>query len=184
MIDDLYFDGKPDYTVDMGKVREDVWNGLHREISQFTKLKGLAFLKDGYAHLSCGDFGEIYTGRYDWKDYTAEFTLKPVIGNDHYVNVRVQGAIRSYAAGFAPEGKLVFCKNENGYRILAETAFNWRPGKEYTITVAARGSDFAVMVDGTQYLSVKDKDNPYLTGSVGFSVRDGSHCAYRSIKIN
>jgi hypothetical protein len=184
LIDDLSFDGKPDYTVDLAKTKEDVWQHSHREIIQFTRLKGLWYLDGGYAHLSCADFGEAYTGRHDWGDYTAAFTIKPIIGNDHYVNVRVQGAIRSYAAGFAKGGKLVFSKNENGYRPLAEAAFDWQPGKEYTITVAAKGSEFTVAVDGKQYLSLSDTDSPYLTGSVGFSVRNGSHCAYHSIYIN
>jgi ADP-ribosylglycohydrolase len=184
MIDDLYFDGRPDYTVDLAKTKEDFWHGSHREVTQFTRLKGLWYLEGGYAHLSCADFGEVYTGRHDWKDYTAAFTLKPLIGNDHCVNVRVQGAIRSYAAGFAAGGKLALYKNENGYHILAETAFPWQSGREYTITITAEGSRFTVSVDGKQYLSFNDTDNPYLAGSVGFSVRNGSHCAYRLIRIN
>jgi hypothetical protein len=184
LIDDLYFDGRPDYSVDLSKAKEDAWNGLHREIIQFGKLKGLWYLEDGYAHLSCGDFGEAYTGHHNWRDYTAAFTLKPLTGEDHYVNVRVQGAIRSYAAGFAPNGKLVFSKNENGYKVLAEADFAWQPDKDYCITVIAKGADFKVAVDGKEYLSISDKNNPYLNGAVGFSVRKGSHCAYKLIQIN
>jgi ADP-ribosylglycohydrolase len=183
MIDDLYFDGKPDYTVDLAKTKEDFWNGLHREITQFTRLKGLWYLEDKYAHLSCSDFGEVYTGRYDWEDYTASFSIKPLTGNEHYVNVRVQGATRSYAAGFAEGGKLILWKNENGYRKLAEVNFVREVGKEYIITVTVKGRDFAVEVDGKRYLSFSDNDDPYLSGAVGFSVRNGSHCAYREIVI-
>jgi ADP-ribosylglycohydrolase len=183
MIDDLYFDGTPDYTVDLAKTKEDFWNGLHREITQFTRLKGLWYLEGNYAHLSCSDFGEAYTGRYDWEDYTASFIIKPLTGNEHYVNVRVQGAIRSYAAGFAEGGKLVLWKNENGYRKLAEVDFAWEAGREYVITVTAKGRDLAIEVDGKRYLSFNDNDDPYLSGAVGFSVRNGSHCAYRKIVI-
>jgi len=53
IIDDLYVDGKPKYTLEFDKEREEVWNGLHREISQFTKLKGLMYLDDGQLNLSC-----------------------------------------------------------------------------------------------------------------------------------
>ena len=47
------------------------------------------------------------------------------------VNVRVQGAIRSYAVGLLPDGKAAILKNDNGYRILAENPFDWGCGKEY-----------------------------------------------------
>jgi ADP-ribosylglycohydrolase len=184
LIDNLWFEGQPDYSVDLSRAKEEVWTGLHREIRQFSRLKGLWYLEGAYAHLSCADFGEVYTGRHDWRDYTASFTVKPLTGNDHYVNVRVQGALRSYAAGFAGEGKLVFEKNENPYRRLAEIPFAWEPGREYTIKVSARGNRFTVSVDGREYISYTDAANPYLSGCIGLSVRDGSRCALREIRIN
>jgi hypothetical protein len=184
LIDDLYFDGQADYSIDLSKTREEVWTGLHREIRQFSRLKGLWYLEGGYAHLSCTDFGEVYTGHHGWGDYTASFTIKPLTGNDHYVNVRVQGAIRSYAAGFAEGGRLVFEKNENPYRRLAEVPFAWEPGRDYTISVAARGNRFTVSVDGREYISYTDGGNPYLSGCAGLSVRRGSRCALKNIRIS
>lgn len=32
-IDDLYYEGKPDYTIDFAEEREEIWPGLHREIN-------------------------------------------------------------------------------------------------------------------------------------------------------
>ncbi|MDR0669884.1 MAG: ADP-ribosylglycohydrolase family protein [Treponema sp.] len=182
-IDDLWFEGTANYTVDLAVARLECWSGLHREIAQFSRLKGLWYLENGYAHLSCADFGEVYTGHHTWNDYTASFTIKPIIGHDHYVNIRVQGALRSYAAGFAESGKLVFEKNEKFYRRLAEIPFAWEPGRDYTITVKARGNHFTVAVDETEYISYTDHENPYLSGCVGLSTRNGSHCAYRFIRI-
>jgi ADP-ribosylglycohydrolase len=184
MIDDLYFEGKPDYTIDFAKTPEDVWTALHREISQFTRLKGLWYREGDEAHLSCGDFGEAYTGRHDWTDYTAAFTLRPVTAGGHFVNVRLQGALRSYAAGLRAGGKLGLYKNENGYRLLAETDFPWETGGSYTITVKAAGAALELSVDGREYLSFTDTDGPYLRGGIGLSVRDGGHCAYRRIRVN
>jgi ADP-ribosylglycohydrolase len=184
LIDELWFDGPPDYSVDLAKANEEVWTGRHREIRQFSRLKGLWYREGAYAHLSCADFGEVYTGHHRWRDYTASFTLKPLTGNDHYVNVRVQGAIRSYAAGFAGGGKLVFEKNENPYRRLAEVPFAWEPGRDYTITVGARGNRFTVAVDGREYIAYTDAGAPYLSGCVGLSVRNGSHCALGDIRIS
>jgi ADP-ribosylglycohydrolase len=184
LIDDLYFDGPAHYRIDLSAAKEEVWTGLHKEIRQFSRLKGLWYLEDGYAHLSCADFGEVYTGRHDWRDYTASFTIKPLTGHDHYVNVRVQGAVRSYAAGFAEGGRLVFEKNENPYRPLAEAPFAWEPGRDYRITVIARGNRFTVSVDGKEYISYTDNDGPYLSGCVGLSVRRGSRCALKDIRIS
>jgi hypothetical protein len=184
LIDDLYFDGPADYCIDLSRAREEVWTGLHREIRQFSKLKGLWYLADAYAHLSCGDFGEVYTGHHGWRDYAASFTIKALTGEDHYVNVRVQGALRSYAAGFAEGGKLVFEKNENPYRRLAEVPFAWEKGRDYLITVRARGTHFTVAVDGREYIAYTDGDSPYLSGGVGLSVRRGSHCALKNIRVS
>ena len=184
LIDDLYFDGKPDYTVTFSKDSVDFWTVLHTEISQFSKLKGLWYVEGDQAHLSCGDFAEAYTGRHDWTDYTSSFELKPVTGSDHYINFRVQGAIRSYAAGLGPDGHLCLCKNENGYRVLEKKEFPWKPGKTYTITVSVKGPDIKVSVNKKELIDYTDKDSPYLYGSIGFSVRNGSHCAYRKITVN
>ena len=125
----------------------------------------------------------MYTGRHDWRDYTASFTIKALTGEDHYVNVRVQGALRSYAAGFAEGGKLVFEKNENPYRRLAEVPFAWENGRDYLITVKALGPHFTVAVDGREYISYTDSDSPYLSGCIGLSVRRGSHCALKNIRV-
>jgi hypothetical protein len=97
--------------------------------------------------------------------------------------VRVQGAIRSYAAGFSSEGKFGLYKNENGYRLLLEKDFNWETNKSYTIKIAAKGNTLNVSIDGKEFISFADNDSPYLYGCIGFSVRNGGHCAYRSIKV-
>ena len=98
---------------------------MHREVTQFTRLKGLMYLADDRLHLSCADFAEAYTGRHDWKDYEAAFRIAAHAGAHACVNFRVQGAIRSYAAGFDGEGSLSLFKNDNGYRTLASVPFAW-----------------------------------------------------------
>lgn len=183
-IDDLYFEGSPEYTINFSKSYEEVWTPLHREISQFTKLKGLLYLEDNSLNLSCSDFAEAYTGHHAWSDYVATFSFTPVTGEEHYLNVRVQGAIRSYAAGLLPGGKLGLLKNENGYRVLKEVDFPWEQGEEYTVSVEAKGAKLSVIVDNKEFITYEDKTEPYLTGGVGIAVRSGSHCRYSSIQVN
>lgn len=182
LIDDLYADGKPEYSLDFSQEKEEVWTGLHREISQMTKLKGLMYLADGQLNLSCSDFAEAYTGRHDWEDYTAEFSFTPLTGEHHMVNVRVQGAIRSYAFGLLPGGKAALLKNDNGYRVLAETDFDWKTGTEYTVKITAAGNCLKAEIDGC-VLEACDEERPYLKGSVGVSMQKGSHDRYRRIRI-
>lgn len=182
LIDDLYAQGSPHYVLDFAKATEEVWNVFHREVSQITKLKGHMYLAQDMLHLSCSDFGEAYTGGYDWKDYFAQFKITPVTGQYHQVNFRVQGAIRSYAVGLLPEGKIALLKNDNGYKVLAETDFVWSPEKEYAVSVQVKGNSIQAQVDQVK-LSYQDTDRPYLYGSVGVSVRKGSHIACRSIEI-
>ena len=183
LIDDLYYDGKPDYSVTFSKKSIDHWTNHHKEIIQFTRLKGLWYVENDEAHLSCADFGEVYTGRHDWTDYSAEFEIRPVLGQDHYVNFRVQGAIRSYSAGFGPNGYFYLCKNENGYRILQKTEFAWKTGKYYTITINLKGPDIRILVNKKELIHYTDKNSPYLYGSIGFSVKNGSHCACRKVRV-
>lgn len=183
MIDDLYVDGTPDYSVEFVNEKEEVWTGIHREISQFTKLKGLMYLEDGCLNLSCADFAEAYTGHHDFRDYRAEFTFIPVTGEHHMLNVRVQGAIRSYAAGLLPDGKIGILKNDNGYKILKDAPFAWENGKEYTIAVVVKQNKISVEMEGKEILTVADEDRPYLRGAVGFSMMHGSHDRYRRIVI-
>jgi len=181
-IDDFYFTGTPDYTVDFSLIKEEYWTFRQREISQFTKLKGLSFLEDGMLNLACSDFAEMYTGHHNWTDYAAEFTIKPCTGKHHFVNVRVQGAIRSYAAGFS-DGKLCLMKNKNGYHVLTETDFAVSTGQVYNIEVKAYGNHLTVYVDSVKLLDYEDTNQPYLTGGIGLSVQKGSRCAYIGIKV-
>lgn len=184
LIDDLYVDGRPEYTLEFDKEREEVWNGLHREISQLTKLKGLMYLEDGQLNLSCADFAEAYTGRHDWTDYRATFYLTPITGEHHMVNVRVQGAIRSYAVGLYPNGKVVLLKNDNGYEVLESKDFTWSAKTEYKIEITVKGNMLKATVNDEVTLEYTDQQRPYLSGSTGISVLQGSHCKYRKIVVS
>ena len=197
LLDDLWADGTPDYRIDFCQETTEVWTGLHKEVSQFTRLKGHLYLDQGALHLSCADFGEAYTGRYDWKDYTAVFEMTPLTGENNMVNVRVQGAIRSYAVALLADSKIALLKNENGYRVLTETAFDWKAGRDYEVSVCAQGARLHAEIKEvpvgcrqnqqlqteTAVLEYEDTDHPYLQGVVGVSVRNGSHAKYSSIRM-
>ncbi len=180
-LDDIDIKGTPVYSLDFTKERMEVWNVLHREVSQFTYLKGIWELENEFLTGSCCDFGEAYTGYYDWKDYEFEVTLKPRLGAYHNINFRVQGAIRSYAVGLAPDNKLVLYKNNNGYKVIDSKDFVWEHDNEYTLKVRVHGADISVFMGGKKMFTYTDMNNPYISGQIGFSVREGSRCSYKDL---
>lgn len=182
-IDDFDFSGQPDFAIDFAKERIESWSKLHKEVSQFTYLKGIWGLEDGALSGSCCDIGEAYTGGYDWQDYTFQAVLIPQIGEYHNINFRVQGAIRSYAVGLAPFNKLALYKNENGYRLLSEIDYPWDMNEEYTLKVEVEGANIRVSDKNSILLEFSDDENPYMYGQIGASVWRGSHCHYRNFKV-
>ena len=181
-VDDLAIEGLPDYQLDFSQMTMDVWGGIHQEVPQFSKLKGHSYLDGPWLSLSCADFAEMYTGHHSWEDYCLSATLKPLTGEQAYVNLRVQGAMRSYAAGFSGAGKVALRKNQHGYITLCEADFPWEPGKEYRLDFAAQGGTLTLAIDGRKVLSYEDPD-PLANGCAGLSVEKGSHCLYRDMAI-
>ena len=183
-IDDFYSDGNPSYTIELNREETESWSGLHREVSQFTRLKGLMYLADGELHLSGADFAEGYTGSYDWKDYMAIFHVTPLTGENSFVNVRVQGAIRSYAVGFMEDQKVGLLKNTNGYKELQTKSFAWKSDKEYIVKVRVEKNRIQAEIDGEILFDYTDEQDPYLEGSLGVSIRKGSHMKCRKIEVS
>ncbi|TVY07852.1 ADP-ribosylglycohydrolase family protein [Paenibacillus cremeus] len=183
-IDDVKFSGKPNYSVDFAGERLEKWTGLHIEVSQMTYLRGIWTLEDGELSGSYyGEPAESYTGQLEWEDYRFESVVVPKLGDHHRVSFRVQGGIRSYAVGFAPNGKLVLYKNDNGYSVLTEAPCDWTLEQAATISVKAEGNRFQIAVNGAPYIDYRDENQPYLSGMVGFSNAGGSHTHYRSFSV-
>jgi ADP-ribosylglycohydrolase len=183
-IDDVDFTGKPDYEVDFSKERLEVWTTVHTEVSQLSFLRGLWTLEGGELSGSfSGETAESYTGLLEWDDYSYEAVVVPKIGEHHRISFRVQGGIRSYAAGFAPNGKVALYKNDNGYSTLQETDCAWKHGEAATIAVKAVGNRFEVSVNGNLLISYTDESSPYLTGMIGFSNDGGSRTHYRGFNL-
>lgn len=181
-LDDLYVDGAPDYCLDFSRMEMNCWTGLHQDVPQFGRLKGHTYLEGPWLSLSCADFGEMYTGHHLWEDYSLSCTLRPVTGQVHLLQARVQGAMRSYAAGFYGSGKAALLKNQNGYQVAEEASFPWEAGKEYRLTLSVKGNTVTLGVDGSKLLEWEDPQ-PLEHGCAGVAVQRGSHCLYKDWKI-
>lgn len=183
LIRSMEAEGDADYRIRFESERTEKWNDLHREISQFTRQKGLTYLEDGWLHLTGTDFAECYTGDWEWTDYWSEYELTPLSGREHYVLFRVQGARRCYGIGFTGPDRLGLWKKEGDVRLLHEIPFAWEYGKTYRLKVRAAGNGFRVYEGDRELFDRKDQDTPYLSGGVGLGVRNNSHCKYRQIGV-
>ncbi|HUC91907.1 MAG TPA: ADP-ribosylglycohydrolase family protein [Paenibacillus sp.] len=183
-IDDFHFFGGPDYAIDFAGERLEPWNGLHVEVSQLTFLRGIWTLEDGELSGSySGEPAEAYTGDLQWRNYAFEAEMIPKLGDHHHINFRVQGGIRSYAAGLTKDGRLALYKNDNGYTELASCAFDWEPDQACTLRVEARDNVFEILAGGRKLITYEDTDRPYLYGQVGFSNWGGSHTHYTRFAV-
>lgn len=184
-IDDFRMYGRPEYRIHFRTQQMERWNGLHEEVSQFTYLRGLWTLEEGQlSGVYFGEPAECYTGDLGWRDYTFEAAVVPKFGEHHNVQFRVQGGIRSYAAGLGPDGTVRLYKNMNGYRLLAEAGFLWEPDRTYTMKIEADGNRFVVYVNGMLKLDYTDGDAPYMHGMIGFSNFHASRTNYLDFSIS
>lgn len=181
-VDEVRFTGKPKYDIDFAHERMEDYTSQHHEVSQFTFLKGVWALENGQLSGSANDYGEAYTGDIAWTDYSLEGSITPLTEGEASLNIRVQGAIRSYAVTL-DEGMLKIQKNANGYRTLAECKYPTEMGKTSRFRIEAHGSEISVYENGEKLLSALDNDQPYLNGCIGCSVRNGARALYNHLII-
>ena len=203
LADEFGWDGPADYCLDMGGEQEEVWpGGGHREIRPFTRLKGNAWLEGGQLHLACSDFGEMYTGDCGWTDYRAEFSLIPVKGSFLGALIRVAGRCSVLRGGPSP-GKLAILKSRpdgDGYEILGETAFDWKPGEKILLELTAEGNRLRAEARSGEdacresearsgedarlaAVQAEDPAGSFRSGCAGILVRDGSHVILERMRI-
>ncbi|MBN8638718.1 MAG: hypothetical protein J0M07_25615, partial [Anaerolineae bacterium] len=181
-IESLDWLGKPDYLTHFKKERSESGG-----ISQWTRLRGYWRLEDGAYHGSGVGECESYSGDIHWTNYSVIAAIVPLIGEHHYINVRVQGAQRSYAFGLAPDGKVALYKKQKIYRMVVSAPFVWSCGQGYKLSILAWGNHVyatATASDGTeQTIEWQDRDSPYLNGQIGLSTWHGSHTRFTSVYL-
>ena len=181
-IDDFYVKSSPNYNISFSKEYLERWNSLHEEISQFSRFKGQLFFANNCLNLSCADIGEAYTGNVFWKNYNASFKLKVIHGEYAFCNVRVQGAMRSYAVGLLPDNHFGVLKKDKEYSILKIADFTWELDKEYEIIISVIDNEIHASI-GNVSITVKDTNHPYLNGSIGLTTMKGSRLSCSEIKV-
>lgn len=185
MIDDLYVTGKPSYRIDFNKEKEEEWNPLHREQSQFTRYKGISFIENGELHVTGADRAESYSGHHDWTDYQATFSFTPLQGEEHLMLVRVQGARRAYAFALLPNGEIGIVKNDKGvYRVMTKDSYAWKLGEKYRVTISVKQDKLKATFNGIVLEIEDDEEVTYRHGGLGVGTLNGGHVKCDWIQIS
>jgi hypothetical protein len=162
LLDELDWSGIPNYSCDFSRERNE-----YGVISGWTFLRGFWRIDNGAFHGSGAGVSEAYTGDAMWRDYTFTADVVPIVGDQHNVLVRVQGARRSYAFGLAPNHRVALYKNERGYQLISAAPFEWKHGQCYTIQIDVHGAEIVALVNKHELLRWTDSANPFLHGQVG-----------------
>ena len=154
-------------------------------ISQWTRVRGYWRLEDGAYHGSGVGLCETYTGDLNWQNYTIRAEIKPLIGDHHLMLARVQGALRSYAFGLAPDSRIALYRKNGQPECIAETPFAWKHGQRVTLSVTVLGDELSCEVkgaDGTSAaLTYRDATLSY--GQIGLATWNGGHTAVHSVSV-
>lgn len=153
-------------------------------ISQWTYLRGYwRKEKDGY-HGSGFDISETYTGDPRWGNYSLRVRLKPLLGGYHNILFRVQGALRAYALGLAPEHRLcLYKKDAEGYHLIAESPFPWTHETSYDLWIEGVKNKVRAGAGDKCMFEWTDSAYPYLTGMIGLSNFSGCHTCYEEYEV-
>jgi ADP-ribosylglycohydrolase len=178
-LDAMDWDGPPDYALELGQQPP---NGL--TTAGWTTLAGYWRVEDGAYWGSGVEQNESYTGDLTWQDYAVTVRFQPVCGGHHGINVRVQGALRSYLLGFAGDGRIGLYKKEAGrYRELLSAPYDWQLGATYSARVAATGNRLQLAINGETVLDHTDVDGPYLSGQIGLANGPGCRTRFTRLQV-
>ncbi len=155
-LDDFTITGKSDYFISIQKQRKEFGT-----ITPFSTDHGAWTIDDGKLSLMRCEPSFAYTGCYYAKDYDICSTVTPINGENHFLLIRAQGAMRCYAAGLGEHGKAVIYKNDFGFQKLAETDFQWEFGKSYELRLEAVGSEITLFLNGNPILGIHDTSFEY-----------------------
>jgi ADP-ribosylglycohydrolase len=178
----LDWDGAPHYKTTFARERNETG-----AISGWSHLRGYWRLEDGaYCGSGVGEC-ESYSGDVRWTDYTMSAELTPLMGDHHRILVRVQGALRSYAFGLAPDGCAGLYKKVVGaWQQVASQPFAWAHGQRYRLTADVQGSAIQAIVsgpDGQAELRWDDAD-AYGAGMIGLATGHGGHTRFHSVELS
>ncbi len=109
----------------------------------------------------------------EWTDYEVSTSITPHLCAAFGIVARVQGLRRGYALIMRRNGQAQLVKLLDQEVVLAETSFTWVFDQSLTLALRVQGEQVSAFVDGQPLLTVRDDDQPLLTGGIGLLCETG-----------
>ena len=174
-VDEIRVTGAPEYRLDFAQSRVELGN-----LTPFAHNRGQWTLESDAIRAQCGECAQSFTGAYTTGDVTLSCRTTPLEGGACLL-VRGMGTLRHVLAGLTELGKAgILLGGPEGYRPLAEVAFEWQPGQSYELKAAARGQNVALWIDGQK---IAEEKVPYDHGMYGMALPGAGEALFRGMRV-
>ena len=174
-VDEIRVTGAPEYWLDFAQSRVELGN-----LTPFAHNRGQWTLEGDAIRAQCGECAQSFTGAYATGDVTLSCRTTPLEGGACLL-VRGMGTLRHVLAGLTEPGKAgILLGGPEGYRPLAEVAFEWQPGQSYELKAAARGQNVALWIDGQK---IAEEKVPYDHGMYGMALPVAGEALFRGLRV-
>lgn len=174
-VDEIRVTGAPEYRLDFAQSRVELGN-----LTPFAHNRGQWTLEGDAIRAQCGECAQSFTGAYTTGDVTLSCRTTPLEGGACLL-VRGMGTLRHVLAGLTEPGKAgILLGGPEGYRPLAEVAFEWQPGQSYELKAAARGQNVALWIDGQK---IAEEKVPYDHGMYGMALPGAGEALFRGMRV-
>jgi ADP-ribosylglycohydrolase len=163
--------GKARYAIDIAK--QVVEFGC---VTPFSHDKGCWTIEGNRMQLMSHEKCASYTGGHAVIDQRVSASVTPLAGESHLLVARASGAMRGYWGGFDGEARASILRNDFGLSCIASAPFAWERGREYRLSLEAKGSDIALFVDGQRV--VEARDDSCAAGMVGCAAAEAARALY------
>jgi len=154
-----------------------------RTITQCTTTGGAWSLEMGQVRCCSDGTATLFTGNYYSTDYTVKGVVEPVFGESHMVVFRALGTRRAYYFGLHGLGTVALLKNRHTIETLAEKPFEWEHGTRYELVVTVRGPEIVCTMNGIDLFQVRDSDQGYEHGMVGYHHQSMGHSLFGTLTV-
>ena len=174
-VDEIRVTGAPEYWLDFAQSRVELGN-----LTPFAHNRGQWTLEGDAIRAQCGECAQSFIGAYSTGDVTLSCRTTPLEGGACLL-VRGMGTLRHVLAGLTEPGKAgILLGVPEGYRPLAEVAFDWQPGQSYELKAAARGQNVALWIDGQK---IAEEKVPYDHGMYGMALPGAGETLFRGLRV-
>jgi ADP-ribosylglycohydrolase len=178
-LDSLTWTGTPETVFLKPEGSNDTWR--YAWVNAVDRLQSST---EAYRLIQNEGTGLIIQGTNEWEDYFVEADITPHMVVSAGLAARVQGLRRYYALMLESGDRISLKKQWYGtQKLLREANLKWEFGQTLQLGIKAKGAVFSAFVNGSELFTVKDVDNPILSGAIGLVCVEGRTATQR-VSIN